>query len=58
MKKLVAIDGIEVLAVIFAKKIGITVGTFVMCFNLVVHCSGINRQKGICFNNRNFRNNA
>ena len=29
-----AIDGIEVLAVIFAKRIGITVGTFVMIYNV------------------------
>ena len=32
-----AIDGIEVMAVIFAKKIGITVGTFVMMYNLVLY---------------------
>lgn len=32
-----AIDGIEVLAVLFAKKIGITVGTFVMLFNIVLY---------------------
>lgn len=32
-----ALDGIEVMAVIFAKRIGITVGTFVMAFNLVVY---------------------
>ena len=32
-----AIDGIEVLAVIFAKKIGITVGTFVMIFNVILY---------------------
>jgi uncharacterized membrane-anchored protein YitT (DUF2179 family) len=32
-----AIDGIEVMAVIFAKKIGITVGTFVMAYNLVLY---------------------
>lgn len=32
-----AIDGIEVLAVIFAKRLGISVGTFVMCFNLVLY---------------------
>lgn len=30
-------DGIEVLAVIFAKKIGITVGTFVMIFNVIIY---------------------
>lgn len=32
-----AMDGIEVLAVIFAKKIGITVGTFVMIYNIVLY---------------------
>lgn len=32
-----AMDGIEVLAVIFAKKIGITVGTFVMAYNLILY---------------------
>lgn len=32
-----AMDGIEVLAVIFAKKIGITVGTFVMLYNIVLY---------------------
>ena len=32
-----AIDGIEVMAVIFAKKLGITVGTFVMCYNVVLY---------------------
>lgn len=32
-----AMDGIEVLAVIFAKKIGITVGTFVMIFNVILY---------------------
>lgn len=32
-----AMDGIEVLAVIFAKRIGITVGTFVMAYNLVLY---------------------
>ena len=32
-----AIDGIEVLAVIFAKGIGITVGTFVMIYNVVLY---------------------
>ena len=32
-----AIDGIEVLAVIFAKKIGITIGTFVSIFNLILY---------------------
>lgn len=32
-----AIDGIEVLAVIFAKKLNLTVGTFVMCFNVIIY---------------------
>lgn len=32
-----AIDGIEVLAVIFAKKLGITVGTFVMAYNVILY---------------------
>lgn len=32
-----AIDGIEVLAVIFAKKIGMTVGTFVMIYNIILY---------------------
>lgn len=32
-----AIDGIEVMAVIFAKRIGITVGTFVMAYNAVLY---------------------
>lgn len=32
-----AIDGIEVLAVIFAKRIGITVGTFVMIYNVILY---------------------
>lgn len=32
-----AMDGIEVLAVIFAKRLGITVGTFVMGYNLVLY---------------------
>lgn len=32
-----AIDGVEVLAVIFAKKIGITVGTFMMIYNVVLY---------------------
>lgn len=30
-------DGIEVLAVIFAKKLGITVGTFVMIYNVALY---------------------
>jgi len=32
-----AIDGIEVLSVIFAKKIGISIGTFVLIFNLILY---------------------
>ena len=32
-----AMDGIEVLAVILAKRLGITVGTFVMAYNLVLY---------------------
>ncbi|MGN0326753.1 MAG: YitT family protein [Lachnospiraceae bacterium] len=32
-----AMDGIEVMAVIFAKKLGITVGTFVMIYNLILY---------------------
>ncbi len=32
-----AIDGVEVLAVIFAKRIGITVGTFVMIYNIILY---------------------
>lgn len=32
-----AMDGIEVMAVIFAKKLGITVGTFVMIYNVALY---------------------
>ncbi|MBR4951291.1 MAG: YitT family protein [Clostridia bacterium] len=32
-----AMDGVEVLAVIFAKRIGITVGTFVMVYNVILY---------------------
>ena len=32
-----AMDGIEVMAVIFAKKLGISVGTFVMAYNVVLY---------------------
>lgn len=32
-----ALDGIEVLAVIFAKNIGLTVGTFVMIYNVILY---------------------
>ena len=37
-----AMDGVEVLAIIFAKKWGMTVGTFVMLYNIVLYiCCGI-----------------
>ena len=32
-----AIDGIDVLSVVFAKKIGISIGTFVMIFNAILY---------------------
>ncbi len=32
-----AMDGIEVMAVIFSKKLGITVGTFVMSYNILLY---------------------
>ncbi len=32
-----AMDGVEVMAVIFAKRIGISVGTFVMAYNLILY---------------------
>ncbi len=32
-----AIDGVEVMAVIFAKKLNVTVGTFVMMYNVVLY---------------------
>lgn len=32
-----AMDGIEVMAVIFAKRMGITVGTFVMIYNVILY---------------------
>lgn len=32
-----AIDGIEVMAVIFAKRLGLTVGTFVMIYNVILY---------------------
>ncbi len=32
-----AMDGIEVIAVIFAKRLGITVGTFVMIYNILLY---------------------
>lgn len=43
-----AMDGIEVLAVIFAKPLGITVGTFVMIYNIILYViSGIVLQSWI-----------
>ena len=43
-----AMDGIEVMAVIFAKGLGITVGTFVMLYNVVLYiCAGIATQSWI-----------
>lgn len=37
-----AIDGMEVLSVIFAKKLGITVGSFVMIYNVILYiCCGL-----------------
>lgn len=41
-----AIDGIEVMAVIFAKKVGITVGNFVMIYNVALYLLA-----GICCQN-------
>ncbi|MGN0173152.1 MAG: YitT family protein [Acutalibacteraceae bacterium] len=32
-----AIDGVEVIAVIFAKKLGLTVGSFVMIYNVILY---------------------
>ena len=32
-----AIDGVEVMAVMFAKKIGLSVGTFIMAYNVVLY---------------------
>ncbi len=32
-----AMDGVEVMAVIFSKKLGITVGTFVMIYNVILY---------------------
>ena len=32
-----AIDGIEVMSVVFAKKLGVTVGTFVMVYNVILY---------------------
>lgn len=43
-----AMDGIEVMAVIFAKRLGVTVGTFVMAYNVVLYiCCGIAAQSWI-----------
>lgn len=37
-----AMDGIEVMAVIFAKRLSVTVGTFVMIYNVILYiCCGI-----------------
>lgn len=33
-----AIDGVEVMAVIFAKKLNLTVGSFVMIYNVALYC--------------------
>ena len=35
-----AIDGVEVMAVTFAKKMGVTVGTFVMVYNVILYIIG------------------
>ncbi len=35
-----AIDGIEVMAVIFAKRLNLTVGTFVMVYNVILYIAG------------------
>lgn len=32
-----SLDGIEVMAVVFSKKLGVTVGTFVMCYNVLLY---------------------
>lgn len=32
-----AIDGVEVMAVVFAKRLGLTVGTFVMIYNVILY---------------------
>lgn len=32
-----AIDGIDVLSVIFAKRLGLSIGSFVMCYNVVLY---------------------
>ena len=33
-----AIDGVEVMAVIFAKRLNLTVGSFVMIYNIILYC--------------------
>ncbi len=40
-----AIDGVEVMAVIFAKKLNLTVGSFVMIYNVILYviCGFVNR---------------
>lgn len=43
-----AIDGVEVIAVIFAKKLGLTVGSFVMIYNVLLYITvGITMQSWI-----------
>lgn len=43
-----AIDGVEVMAVIFAKRLGLTVGTFVMCYNVILYVmAGVMRHSWI-----------
>ena len=43
-----AIDGVEVMAVIFAKKLNLTVGTFVMIYNVILYIvCGIAKQSWI-----------
>lgn len=42
-----AIDGIEVLAVMYSKKIGLSVGQFVMIFNLVIYTLGSITEKSL-----------
>lgn len=32
-----ALDGVEVMAIIFAKKIGVSVGTFIMMYNVIIY---------------------
>ena len=34
-------DGIEVMAVIFSKKLGLSVGSFVMIYNVVLYVRGL-----------------